>query len=949
MSEKNDNLNPGSEERPESESIESRNSDQEKPIGGDGDADDQLLKFPAFAKKLKGLFKEMRETRGGDDASPEMTAGRVIDDFRIVGEIGSGGMARVYEAEQISLNRRVALKVLYPHLTLSDLAIRKFRREAEAGGRQSHPGIVSVYAVGEHDGVHYIAQELVEGARTLAHMLEAYRTETALPRGYFRDMAKYIVAVAEALHHAHTMGVVHRDVKPSNILIDSSGRPMISDFGLAKVEDALALSRTGDFSGTPYYMSPEQAMGGHSGLDQRTDVYSLGVTLYESLTLERPFNGKTSHEVIRQISTCDPEEPVKVNPRVPRDLSVICMKAMEKEPARRYPSAEAMAEDLHRFLTGDVILARPAGWTDKLVKRVKRNPVVSIALAVALLSFVALLCLTPWYLWRLSDERNNALESKEVASRRYEEMRRLSDDKLLSDYLDEVETLWPAHPEKVADMEAWLIKTGELIARLDLHRQTLDTLRRDALPYDEEARQHDRKIHPDAANLEKIVMLQPMLDQAISRTEAQRDALDNLENADEIANLENRLKGMRDNKTELEKLRVQYETEVGKRITWKFEGYETQWQHDILEGLVKGLEGISEDDGFIKKIEERLDFARTLRRKTIDDYETEWAISIKAVADKKLSPHYEGLRIEPQVGLVPLGPDPNSGLYEFGHFQTGAIPARDDSGRLMIEESNCLIFVLLPGGSFMMGAERPGQNRTPNSPNVDPNAYSYEGPVREVTIPPFFISKFEMSQAQWKRFTGSNPSGYTPSSRSKGSPITLIHPVEQVEWFECEKILFRLKLRLPSESEWEYAARGGSSTVWFTGNKRESLSGHANLADSFYRRNEGPPHIVYDLWLDDGYFSHAPVNTLSPNAFGLHHMVGNVWEWCQDGYMPRYNECPVDGSAYKALDDSHERVIRGGAFNTCALLSRSSYRKWMDPGSRERYCGIRPACSLETR
>ncbi|MFH2003037.1 MAG: SUMF1/EgtB/PvdO family nonheme iron enzyme [Planctomycetota bacterium] len=915
------------------------------------DPEDQLLRYPAFARKLKSLFRKMQNEKRTSHSSSDLAAGRVINDFRIIRELGSGGMARVYEAEQITLKRRVALKVLYSHLSLSERAIRKFRREAEAGGRQSHRGIVSVYAVGEHKGMHYIAQELVEGAKTLAHMIDAYRAEPALPQGYFRDIAKYTVEVAEALHHAHAMGVIHRDVKPSNILLDANGRPKVSDFGLAKVEDALALSRTGDFSGTPYYMSPEQALGRRSGVDHRTDIYSLGVTLYESLTLERPFDGKSSHEVLQQISTKEPEEPVRVNPRVPRDLSVICMKAMEKDPGRRYPSMEAMADDLRRFLSGDVILARPASLADKAIKRMKRNPMMSVAVAVAFLSVLALLCLTPWYLIRLSGERNRALESENEAVKRYEEVRRLSDDRRLNDCLDAVETLWPAYPEKIGDMEVWLEDARELVARVDLHRATLAALRENALPYDDEARRQDRRNHPKAEDLEKAKGLKPILQSRISKFEAKRETLTDPLQAEALAKVEDRLKGMRETLGELDALIVEYEREVAERTTWRFADFETEWQHGVLQKLVESLEELSDDEGLVKKIEDRLDFARNIREETLGKHAAEWEEAIAVIADPQRSPLYKGLIIAPQIGFIPLGQDPDSGLYEFSHFQTGAMPMRNEDGRLEPNEANGLVFVLIPGSAFQMGAERPGPDRPEGSPNADPFSFSCEGPVHIVRIEPFLLSKYEMTQGQWKRFTGKNPSGWTPDNKDiQGPGITLLNPVEQVDWFESEKVLSKLRLRLPTEAEWEYAARAGTSTIWFTGDRKESLGNHVNMADAFSRDHEGPAISDYELWLDDGFVCHAPVHLMQPNRFGLHQMAGNVWEWCIDGFrMGGYKNAPADGSADRALDESQERVIRGGGYNSGSKTCRSSYRKWMNPGSRVRDCGLRPACSLDQK
>ena len=255
-----------------------------------------LRKHPGLGEELRKLFGKvkdhLRRAPGADEIS------WYLGDFKILREIGSGGMATVYEAEQVSMKRRVAVKILPPHLSISTDAVLKFRREAQAGGRQSHPGIVATHAVGEHDGKHYIVQELIEGGRTLVDELEANRQAAALPAGYFRRVARLVVAIADALQHAHDSGVIHRDVKPANILLTNEGVPKVTDFGLAKIEDALALSRTGDFAGTPYYMSPEQAASRRMGIDHRTDIFSLAVTLYEMLTLKRPFEGETSQEVL---------------------------------------------------------------------------------------------------------------------------------------------------------------------------------------------------------------------------------------------------------------------------------------------------------------------------------------------------------------------------------------------------------------------------------------------------------------------------------------------------------------------------------------------------------------------------------------------------------------------------------------------------------------------------
>ncbi|MHC4946533.1 MAG: serine/threonine protein kinase, partial [Planctomycetota bacterium] len=476
-----------------------------------------------------------------------------IGDFKIIQEIGRGGMGAVYEADQLSLKRKVALKILPSHLGFFDDVVLKFRREAEAGGRQSHPGIVSVYAVGEHEGIHYIAQELVGNGITLFHKLEECRQIEKLPPGYFRDVAKVIGEVADALEHAHDSGVIHRDIKPSNILLTREGMPKVADFGLAKVEDALALSRTGDFSGTPYYMSPEQVMSRKTAIDHRTDVYSLGVTLYEMLTLKPPFEGKTSIEVMKQICLVDPIDPHKANPRVPHDLSVICLKAMEKIPEKRYQTMREFAEDLDRFLHGDVILAKPAGLKTRFWKRVKRNPLVSTSIGVALLSLVCFIGYELfWSIPRLKYERDKALaaeikaeEQAQVIKENYDRIIRLSDVKYLSELREDADKLWPAYPENIDKLKDWLRRADDVLQRLDEHQQTLASLRAKALPVEDTSLLQDGEM-----------------------------------------------------------------TEPGTLI---FEDMETSWWHDTLVDLVSGLEDLADEkDGLKSKVEARLAFVETI-------------------------------------------------------------------------------------------------------------------------------------------------------------------------------------------------------------------------------------------------------------------------------------------------------------------------------------------------
>jgi len=241
-----------------------------------------------------------------------------------------------------------------------------------------------------------------------------------------------------------------------------------------------------------------------------------------------------------------------------------------------------------------------------------------------------------------------------------------------------------------------------------------------------------------------------------------------------------------------------------------------------------------------------------------------------------------------------------------------------------------------------MGAERPVPGRPVGAPNVDPEAKDSEGPVHQVTIRPFFLSKYEMTQGQWYRFTGEKPSCYDFSHFP--SRPALLYPVEQVSWNDVDRVLSRLNLRLPTEAEWEYAARAGTTTIWWTGNEKVSLTGAANLADRALHRKKCETK-VYEDWLDDRYSTHAPVGRFKPNAFGLHDICGNVHEWCQDGSNPDHAGAPTDGSA-RETGSYRGRVDRGGGYDHIAFKARSASRGVDAADARYPNLGFRPALSL---
>ena len=887
-------------------------------------------------------------------ASLELESGslRKVGPYRIDGRLGRGGMGTVFLAEHESLGRRVALKMIRGDLVDTREAVERFRREMRALSRIDHPNICKMYEAGEADGVPFMATQLLQG-QDLGQRIQAAKSqreshanvlsasdlrESAARQERFASLLLFFEKLAQALHAAHSVNVIHRDLKPANVFVTDEGEPVLLDFGLARMsEDAgTRLSQPDQLLGTLIYMSPEQVKGRQ--VDARSDVYSLGVTIYETCSLALPFRSTSKTQLLADIVNEREPRLDRVASRVPRALAITVAKAMEKDPRRRYQSALELAEELRRIRCHEPILARPAGPIVRMSSWIRRNPIASLLILAISIGLAATLWLSAERLAALNDERI-AKESAKAALAKFELLR----NGIRLDELRSAEAkLYPAWPSRIHDMESWLTKMAEpLLAKRDDLSESLAALELLAIPATKEQVKRDREANPIARRISNLRADMTTLTGGLAKLQEGEGPAWERERKRMMAHI----KGVRAEIRELE-------ARAKANRVWRFEDRALEFLHGRLSTLIRDIDKVAGRGGLVERVRKRLAFAKDAER-ALESRDVElWREAIEAIKlsdDVRASKRYAGLEVAPQVALVPVGMDPQSKLWEFALMGSGKIPSRDPkTRRLQIDEGSAVVFVLVPGGSFDMGA----QKAAVLEPNYDEFAHDHEWPVHHVELDPFFLSKFELSQGQWKMLAESqNPAAWRPGvDLGIGVTFTLGHPVESVSWIDCNRLMRRHGLELPTEAQWEYACRSGSSAPWSSGSDHAALVGLANLGDQAALR-AGAKYVSRFRWrkFDDGHPAHGQVWLQRGNGFGFHNMHGNVSEWVRDGLfgygLPTR---PGNGERELRSGGSNVKVTRGGSFDSDSHEARSSTRTFEDPRSPNRSIGLRPSRALQS-
>ena len=797
---------------------------------------------------------------GPDDPTAAMTLGRAptqygdippqIEGYDITGALGRGGMGTVWKAIQLSTKREVALKFLGTGGFVSPAAQKRFEREVKIAARLEHPNIARVYESGLLRGGYYYAMALIHGVP-----LDTYVREKRLSR---RQMVDLLRTICLAVEHAHKNGVVHRDLKPGNILVTEDGQPHILDFGLAQStfdeDDEMALSIDGQATGTPAYMAPEQAAGRRDEIGAWTDVYAIGVIAFGLITGHTPHDlTGLKYDVIRRIAEEEVQRPRDVCKDVDKELEALLLKALASNAADRYAAAGALADDMRNYLQGRPLTARPITFGYVASKWLRRNW-RRLAAAVVLAGVITATAVITWYGWGgesgpMAEEELGAVVPVKAAA----------------------EVAW----ERVQGLDP-ASGFGEVIAKAQAVWRNAKTL------FDKKSYAEARKAYEELQRQsEAIWQRQQQRQPAFDARDAYRRAL---------------------KRYDLEQLKT-------------YGG--TAWQH--VAAAVRMAESAGDNFAMAaaawRQAEQLLGEAGRQGQRQLKALVDGYVTQAQSLYEQKK--YAEALA--PVAAAIAVCPTDRAarGLRD-------RIEARLPLPRELVLDLGgevAMKLVLIPAGKFLMG-----------SPADEPQREPDEAPQRTVTISrPFHLGATEVTQPQYERVTGKNP------SRFRGPD----NPVDSVSWNDavafCRAVSDRVgrNVRLPTEAEWEYACRAGTTTPFYTG--PTISTDQANYAGNYAY---GPGKV--------GEFRKKtlPVGTFAPNPWGLYDMYGNVGEWCADWYGERYYEKTGDCTDPKGPVAGDHRALRGGPWSSPPAFCRSANRFRLRPDLSGEAYGLRVAVTL---
>ena len=805
--------------------------------------------------------------------------------YTLLGEIGRGGMGAVVRVRDDDLRRTLAMKVILGREDASKESdtpavdrrtLGRFLEEAQITAQLEHPGIVPVHELGlDGSGRVYFTMRLVNGEdlHTIFKHVQDQAHEWTTTRALH-----VLLKVCDAVTYAHDKGVVHRDLKPTNVMVGAYGEVYVMDWGLARVYGASDASQgtpdvqtdgkdlrelhpesplitiQGDVVGTPAYMSPEQARGEPTAIGPQSDVYAVGAMLYQLLSGRIPYLEPGARVPLRQVLEAvraGPPKPLhELAPQAPAELIAIADKAMQRDPAARYSNMHELSNDLRAWLEGRVVRAYETGAWAEARKWIARNRGLATAISGVVLSLAVGAIVATHLAHRATlanaelKVRNRELdESRQIADQHAAEALRLRDEALRALKLEDEVKLRGLQDDLQRFRSA--ARTVEIIATLSqpAYQWWLENAK--------------LLVHGRQENLSAGIRALPGLAAVRER---------------------------------LERVRAGEKPPVDARGALE--------EQDLVQ-LVAQLELLSRD------------LAAAEQSVATPAAQAGWTTTLAAI---EANPRYRDQvwptgRLGPQLGLLPLGENPATGLHEFVHLQTGSAPSRAANGQLVLTPESGLVFVLLPGGRV------PVEDET----GADYKLQAEHTP--RVNLHPYFISKYEVNRAQWNRIYAQ------PAPDTDG-----LLPSGEHNWEDCRDYLGRLLgwAWFPTLAQHEYAMRAGSKTPWWTGEDPSSMIGYANLSD--FAEDPKQPKL-------------APVGAYRANPWGLHDMAGNLWEWC--ACVRELDVLPRDGDGLReSPNPTLGRVFRGGSYGYGALYARSALSMNAIVSHRGNDLGLRPVLRI---